>query len=146
MKNRVTEMKNTLEGINSRLGEAEDESDLKDKVAKNTQSQQQYVFFIVIQLQLSVFSPHPSSPPQPNPPPSPTSTLPLEFVHVSFLHSSSCKPLFPLSPPHSPLAIVRLFLTSMSLVIFCLFFSLVDYVTQWNSTQQRERRSLYPLQ
>ena len=30
--------------------------------------------------------------------------------------------------PHSPLAIVRLFLTSMSLVIFCLLFSLVDYV------------------
>ena len=49
------------------------------------------------------------------------------------LYSSSCNPLFPLSPPP---AIVRLFLTSMSLVIF----------TQWNSTQQRERRSLYPLQ
>ena len=31
------------------------------------------------------FSPHPSTPPQPNPPPSPTSTLPLDFVHVSFI-------------------------------------------------------------
>ena len=41
--------------------------------------------FIVIQLQLSAFSPHPSTPPQPNPPPSPTSTLPLDFVHVSFI-------------------------------------------------------------
>ena len=30
--------------------------------------------------------------------------------------------------PHSPLAIVRLFLTSMSLVIFRLLFSFVDYV------------------
>ena len=33
------------------------------------------------------------------------------------LYSSSWKPFSPLSPPHSPLAIVRLFLTSMSLVI-----------------------------
>ena len=38
------------------------------------------------------------------------------------LYSSSCNPLFPLSPPHTPLAIVILFLTSMSLVIFCLLF------------------------
>ena len=64
------------------------------------------------------------------------------------LYSSSCKPLSPLSIPHSPLAIDRLFLTSMSLVIFCLLFSLVDYgtFTQWYSTQQREGRSSYPLQ
>ena len=41
--------------------------------------------FIVIQLQLFAFSPHPCTPPQPNPPPSPTSTLPLDFVHVSFI-------------------------------------------------------------
>ena len=44
------------------------------------------------------------------------------------LYSSSCKPLSPLSPPHSFLAIVTLFLISMSLVIFCLLFSFVDYV------------------
>ena len=44
------------------------------------------------------------------------------------LYSSSCRPLSPLSPPHSPLAIVTLFLTSMSLVIFRLLFSSVDYV------------------
>ena len=44
------------------------------------------------------------------------------------LYSSSCNPLSPLSPPHSSLAIVRLFLTSMSLVIFCLLFSSVNYV------------------
>ena len=44
------------------------------------------------------------------------------------LYSSSCKPFSPLSPSHSPLAIVRFFLTSMSLVIFCLLFSFVDYV------------------
>ena len=31
-------------------------------------------------------------------------------------------PLSSLSPPHSPLSIVRLFLTSMSLVIFCFLF------------------------
>ena len=40
---------------------------------------------IVIQLQLSAFSPHPSFPSQPNLPPSPASTLPLDFVHVSFI-------------------------------------------------------------
>ena len=34
----------------------------------------------------------------------------------------------PLSLPPAPLAIVRLLLTSMSLVIFCLLFSSVDYV------------------
>ena len=44
-----------------------------------------FLIFIVIQLQLCAFSPHPSTPPQLNPPPSPTSTLPLDFVHVSFI-------------------------------------------------------------
>ena len=44
------------------------------------------------------------------------------------LYSSSCNPLSSLSPPHSPLAIVRLFLTSMSLVIFCFLFSSIYYV------------------
>ena len=44
------------------------------------------------------------------------------------LYSSSCNSLFSLSPPHSPLAIVRLFLTSMSLVVSCSLFSSVDYV------------------
>ena len=44
------------------------------------------------------------------------------------LYSSSCNPLFPLSPPDSPLATVSLFLTSMSLVIFCLLFSPIAYV------------------
>ena len=33
-----------------------------------------------------------------------------------------------MKPPHSPPAIVRLFFTSVSLVIFCLLFSSVDYV------------------
>ena len=84
-------------------------------------------YFIFVQLQLSSFSPHPSTPTQPNPPPSPASTLPLDFVHVSFIvvHENP-SPHYPF--PHSPLAIVRLFLTSMSLVIFCLLFSFVDYV------------------
>ena len=73
------------------------------------------------------FSPHPSTPPQLNPPPSPTSTLPLGFVHVSFI----VVPVIPSShcpPPPPPRGIVRLFLTSMSLVIFCLLFSSIDYV------------------
>ena len=85
-----------------------------------------FLIFIDIQLQLYAFYPHPSTPPQLNPPPSPTFTLPIDFVHV--LYSSSCNPLFPLSPPHCPLAIVRWFLTSLSLVIFCLLFSSIAYV------------------
>ena len=44
------------------------------------------------------------------------------------LYSSSCNPLSSLSLPHSPLPIVRLFLTSMSLVIFCFLFSPTYYV------------------
>ena len=66
----------------------------------------------------------------------PTPDEPISLPHLypppwfcpCVLYSSSCNPLFPLSPPHSPLAIVRLFLTSMSLVIFCLLFSSIDYV------------------
>ena len=38
------------------------------------------------------------------------------------------QPFSPLSPLPSPLAIVRLFLISMTLVIFSLLFSFVDYV------------------
>ena len=64
--------------------------------------------------------------------PTPTEPTSLPRLHPPpwfcpcVLHSSSCNPLFPLSP--RPPAIVRLFLTSMSLVIFCLLFSFVDYV------------------
>ena len=66
----------------------------------------------------------------------PTPAKPTSLPHLNppplfcpcVFYSSSWKPLSPLSPPHSPLAIVRLFLTSMSLVIFCLLFSSVDYV------------------
>ena len=84
-------------------------------------------YFIVVQLQLSAFSLHPSTSPQSSPPPSPASTLPLGFVHVSFIVvPDNSSPHYPL--PTSPLAVVRLFLTSMSLVIFCLLFSSVDYV------------------
>ena len=44
------------------------------------------------------------------------------------LYSSSCRALSPLSPPHSPMAIVTLFLISMFLVILCFFFSFIDYI------------------
>ena len=56
--------------------------------------------FIVVQLQLSAFSPHPSTPPQPNPPPSCAPTLPLDFVHVSFIVvPGNPSPHCPLPPP-----------------------------------------------
>ena len=61
----------------------------------------------------------------------PTPTEPTSLPHLHpppgfcprVLCSSSCNPLSSLSPPHSLLTIVRLFFTSMSLVIFCLLFS-----------------------
>ena len=73
-----------------------------------------------------IFSPslHPT-------PASPTSLphlYPPPWFCPCVLYSSSYWPLSPRSPPLSPLAIVTLFLISMSLVIFCLLFSFVDYV------------------
>ena len=90
-----------------------------------------FTFFLIFKLfyccsitVVCIFSP-PLYLTSPNPPPSPASTLPLGFVHVSFI-------VVPENPsphyPFPPLAIIRLFLTSMSLVIFCLLFSSVDYV------------------
>ena len=69
--------------------------------------------------------------------PSPTPAEPTSLPHPQHppprycpcvLYNSSCNPLFPLSPPHSPLATARQFPPSMSLVVFCLLFSFVDYV------------------
>ena len=57
-------------------------------------------YFIVIQLHLSAFSLHPSTPPQPNLPPSPASTLPLGFVHGSFIVvPENASPHYPFPPP-----------------------------------------------
>ena len=84
-------------------------------------------FFTAVQLELSVFSPHPS-PPTPSKPTSLQCFHPPPWFCPCVLYSSSWKPFSPLSPLPFPLAIVRLFLISMSLVIFCLLFSFVDYV------------------
>ena len=71
----------------------------------------------------------PSLHPNPAKPPSLLHLHPPPRFCPCVLYSSSCNPLFPLSPPPSPLPIVRLFLTSMSLVIFCfLFFYSIYYV------------------
>ena len=77
-----------------------------------------FKLFFVVQLKLSAFSPHLSTPQQPNPPPSPASNLPLGFVYVPFTAvPENPSPHCPFNPPLWPL-----FLTSMSLVIFCLLF------------------------
>ena len=61
----------------------------------------------------------------PIPPPHPSQTpVPSPQFCPCVLYSSSCNPLSSLSPPHSRLSIVRSFLTSMSLVIFCFLFFL----------------------
>ena len=80
-------------------------------------------YFTVVQLQLSEFSPCPSPRPHPNPTLSLASTLPLDFAHVSFM-------VFPENPSpycHLPLpcGYCQLFLTSMTLVIFCLLACLL---------------------
>ena len=50
---------------------------------------------------------------------------PFHWFCLCVLYITSWKLLSPRSPPHSPLTIVRLFLTSMSLVIFRLLFLLL---------------------
>ena len=85
-------------------------------------------YFIVVQLQLSAFPP----PTPPLTPAKPTCSLllptsPPGFVHVCLtVVPENLFPHYPLSPP--PLVTIKLFLISMSLVIFCLLFSFVDYV------------------
>ena len=70
----------------------------------------------------------PIPPPQPSWTPSLPNLHPPPWFCPCVLYSSSYNPLSSLSPPHSPLPIVRLFLTSMSLVIFCFLFSSTYYV------------------
>ena len=76
-----------------------------------------YCYSIIV---VCLFSP--SLHPTPGEPTSPPQFCPC------VLYNSSCNSLFPLSPPHSPLATARLFPTSMSLDVFCLLFSSIDYV------------------
>ena len=71
------------------------------------------------------------SPPLPHTPSKPTSLPcfhPTPWFCPCVLYSSSYNPLSSVTPYHSPWSIVRLFLTSMSLVIFCLLFSSIAYV------------------
>ena len=73
-----------------------------------------------------IFSP--SLPPTPAEPTSLPCFYPPPWFSPCVLYSSSWKSYSPLSSPLSPLTIVRLILTSMSLVIFCLLFPSVHYV------------------
>ena len=73
-----------------------------------------------------IFSP--SFHPTPANPTSFPNLYPPSWFCPCVLYSSSSTLLSPPSPPPSPLAIVTLYLISMSLVIFCLLFSFVDYV------------------
>ena len=70
----------------------------------------------------------PSLHPTPAEPPSLPHLHPPHWFCPCGLYSSSCNPLSPLFFTHSPLPIVSLFLTSMTLVIFCFLFSSVYYV------------------
>ena len=64
----------------------------------------------------------------PTPAKPPSLPHPPSWFGPCVLYRSSCNLLSSLSPPHSPLPIVRLFLTSISLVIFCFLFSSIYYV------------------
>ena len=87
----------------------------------------------------------------PFPPPTPANPTSLPDLYSPpwfcpcVLYSSSCRPFSPLSPPHSPLAIVTLFLISMSLVIFCLLFSFVDYVPVKGEITALSRTRSFPI-
>ena len=85
-----------------------------------------FIFYFYSVTIVCIFSP--SLYPTPASPTSLPHLYPPPWFCPCVLYSSSYKPLSPLSPPYSPLAIVTLFLFSMSLVIFCLLFSFVDYV------------------
>ena len=85
-----------------------------------------FFFLLLFNYSCMPFLPFPP-PPRLNPPPSPTPTIPPDFVHVSFIivpaiSSSHCP------HPTPPWPLLRLFPTSMSLVVFCLLFSSIDYV------------------
>ena len=90
-------------------------------------------FIIFLNLFLLLFN-YSCMPFLPFPPPIPAEPTSLPHPHhpprfcPRVLYNSSCNPPFPLSPPHSPLATGRLFPTSMSLVVFCLLFSSIDYI------------------
>ena len=86
------------------------------------------IFFLLL-FKYSFLPFPPTSPPHPSHPHLP-SLIPLlfGFVHVSFIVHKPF-PLFPLlSPPISLLVTVRLFLISMSLVVFCLLVCFIDQV------------------
>ena len=93
-----------------------------------------FFFFFLIYLLLFNYSCMPFPPSLHPTPAEPISLPPLHpppWICSCVLYSSSCNPLYPLSPPPTPspaLAIVTLFLTSMSLVIFCLLFPSIAYV------------------
>ena len=92
-------------------------------------SKYEHSFFIVVQVQLSAFSTHNSLPVYPSPPPT-LDPIPFGSVQVFFICVHWWPfPKFPhYSSPPSPLVTDSLFFVSMSLVIFCLFVWIVDYV------------------
>ena len=85
-----------------------------------------FIFNFYSVIIVCIFSPSPHLTPA-----NPTSLLhlyPPPWFSSFVIYSISYTPFSPQSLPHSPQAIVTLFLTLMSLVIFCLLFSFVDYV------------------
>ena len=88
-----------------------------------------FLFIIAVQIQLSPFPPYNSPMAHPSPPPILNPTPIWLCLCVLYTCSLTMLPLPPpLSPPLSPLVTVSLFFISMSLIIFCLLFSFVDYV------------------
>ena len=86
-------------------------------------------FFIFVQIQLFLFSTHNSLPVYPSPLPTLDPTLfgsaHVFFIYVHWWPLPNC-PHY--SSPPSPLVTDSVFFISMSLVIFCLFVWIVDYV------------------
>ena len=72
-------------------------------------------------------SPHQSPPPKPNPPPSGASTLPLGFVHVSFILVP--EKLFPTIPSHLPSGYCQIVLNFnvFGYILFAFFLLLIMF-------------------
>ena len=84
-----------------------------------------FIYFYSVTI-VCIFSP--SLHPTPASPTSLSHLYPPPWFYPCVLYRSSYRPLSPLSPPHSPVAIATMFLISMSLVIFCLLVGCRTYL------------------
>ena len=104
-----------------------------------------FLYFYSVTI-VCIFSP--SLHPTPASPTSLSHLYPPPWFCPCVLYSSSYRPLSPLSPPHSPVAIVTMFLISMSLVIFWFYsrsniFSDIFWDIIFGNFKEDSEKSIY---